>query len=97
MTKSQAVVCRNVTKEFGTNGTRTQVLRGIDWQVSFGEMTLLVGPSGCGKTTLISVIVVTHDPRVYEFANTIAHMEDGVIRRIERNSGVSAPMELSTV
>jgi putative ABC transport system ATP-binding protein len=32
------------------------VLRGIDAEISFGEMTLLVGPSGCGKTTLISVI-----------------------------------------
>ena len=31
-------------------------LRGVDLDVSYGEMTLLVGPSGCGKTTLLSVI-----------------------------------------
>src|ERR1700756_1075732 len=62
MTTQEAVVCCGVTKEFGSNGTRTQVLRGIDWRVRFGEMTLLVGPSGCGKTTLISVIAGLLNP-----------------------------------
>ena len=51
-----AVSCRQVTKEFGTGDNRTLVLRGIDFEARFGEMTLLVGPSGCGKTTLLSVI-----------------------------------------
>ena len=32
------------------------MLRGVDLEVPFGEMSLLVGPSGCGKTTLLSVI-----------------------------------------
>jgi putative ABC transport system ATP-binding protein len=32
------------------------VLRGVDFEAAYGEMTLLVGPSGCGKTTLLSVI-----------------------------------------
>jgi putative ABC transport system ATP-binding protein len=45
-----------VTKEFGTGDNRALVLRGVDFDVRFGEMTLLVGPSGCGKTTLLSVI-----------------------------------------
>jgi putative ABC transport system ATP-binding protein len=57
-----AVQCRNVTKSFGDGDTRTQVLRGIDLGVRFGELTLLVGPSGCGKTTLISVIAGLLDP-----------------------------------
>ena len=51
-----AVSCRHVTKEFGTGDNRALVLRGVDFDVRFGEMTLLVGPSGCGKTTLLSVI-----------------------------------------
>jgi putative ABC transport system ATP-binding protein len=51
-----AVDCRQVTKDFGTGETRVQVLRGVEAQVNYGEMTLLVGPSGCGKTTLISII-----------------------------------------
>jgi putative ABC transport system ATP-binding protein len=51
-----AVSCRRVEKEFGTGDNRALVLRGVDFDVQFGEMTLLVGPSGCGKTTLLSVI-----------------------------------------
>jgi putative ABC transport system ATP-binding protein len=57
-----AVSVRNVTKEFGTGDNRARVLRGVDFDVNFGEMTLLVGPSGCGKTTLLSVIAGLLDP-----------------------------------
>src|ERR1022692_1314255 len=49
-----AVVCRRVTKDFGAGENQVRVLRGVDLDVPFGEMTLLVGPSGCGKTTLLS-------------------------------------------
>jgi len=51
-----AVVCRRVTKDFGTGESQVRVLRGVDLDVPYGQMTLLVGPSGCGKTTLLSVV-----------------------------------------
>lgn len=54
--ESEAVVCRNIHKHFGSDENKTLVLRGIDLNINYGEMTLIVGPSGCGKTTLISVI-----------------------------------------
>jgi putative ABC transport system ATP-binding protein len=57
-----AVFCRGVTKEFGAGATRVQALRGIDLEIAFGQMTLLVGPSGCGKTTLLSVVAGILDP-----------------------------------
>jgi putative ABC transport system ATP-binding protein len=34
-----------------------------------------------------AVIVVTHDSRVFEFADTIAHMDDGRIHEVEVGSG----------
>jgi putative ABC transport system ATP-binding protein len=52
----QAVVCQKVQKVFRNGGTPVEVLRGVDLEVPFGEISLLVGPSGCGKTTLLSVI-----------------------------------------
>ena len=52
----KAVECREVRKSFGQGETRTEVLRGVDFEVELGRLTFLVGPSGCGKTTLISVI-----------------------------------------
>ena len=36
-----------------------------------------------------AVIVVTHDSRVLEFADTIAHMDDGRITNIESGSGMA--------
>jgi len=51
-----AVRIQGVTKHFGEGEQRVQALRGVDWDVYKGQMSLLVGPSGCGKTTLLSVI-----------------------------------------
>ena len=53
---SPAIALRGVTKVFGSGDTKTWALRGVDLDVNYGELTLLVGPSGCGKTTLISII-----------------------------------------
>jgi putative ABC transport system ATP-binding protein len=51
-----AVSCRELTKDFGAGENRVQVLRGVDFEARYGEITLLAGPSGCGKTTLLCVI-----------------------------------------
>jgi putative ABC transport system ATP-binding protein len=51
-----AVVCRGLTKAYGSGNTLTHALQGVDLEVRAGELLMLVGPSGCGKTTLISVI-----------------------------------------
>lgn len=57
-----AVTCRGVTKQFGDGDSRVWALRGVDLDVAFGQMLLLVGPSGCGKTTLLSVIAGILEP-----------------------------------
>lgn len=51
-----AINCRGVTKTYGRGNAAVQALRGVDLDVSTGELLMLVGPSGCGKTTLISVL-----------------------------------------
>lgn len=61
--QTPVVVCRGLTKSYGTGEARTQALRGVDLDIRPGELLMLVGPSGCGKTTLISVIagILDHD------------------------------------
>ena len=71
-----AVSCRQVKKEFGAGENRALVLRGVDFEVAFGEMTLLVGPSGCGKTTLLSVIAGLLDATAGEIAVLGQNMAD---------------------
>jgi putative ABC transport system ATP-binding protein len=50
-----AVSLQGVTKEFGKGESSTLVLRGVNLDVYYGEITLIVGQSGSGKTTLLSV------------------------------------------
>ena len=53
---TNAVRIAGVRKSFGTGGTRTEILHGVDLDVNCGELMLLVGPSGSGKTTLLCVL-----------------------------------------
>ena len=46
------LVLRGLLKSFGT----TEVLRGVDLEVSKGSLAAVLGPSGCGKTTLLRVV-----------------------------------------
>lgn len=61
-TADVAVHVRGVTKEFGTGGSLTRALRGVDLDVPYGELLILAGPSGCGKTTLVSIVAGTLAP-----------------------------------
>ena len=74
-----AVHIQGVTKSFGTGDRRVQALRGVDWDISKGQMSLIVGPSGCGKTTLLSVIAGILDcdaGRVTIFGHDVTAMGD---------------------
>jgi putative ABC transport system ATP-binding protein len=56
-----AVRCQSVTKTYGSGAAQVAALRGIDLEVRYGELLMIMGPSGCGKTTLISIIAAILD------------------------------------
>ena len=52
------ITLRNIQKSFDT----LQVLRGIDLDISKGEIVSIVGPSGAGKTTLLQIMGTLEKP-----------------------------------
>lgn len=45
-----------LARGFGSGSNRLEVLKGIEMEVSQGELVALMGPSGCGKSTLLNII-----------------------------------------
>lgn len=86
-----AVRIRGLTKSFGTGEQRVVAVRGVDWDVQAGQLTLIVGPSGCGKTTLLSVIAGILDGdsgEVEIFGVSVTSMSDRARTRFRaRNIG----------
>jgi putative spermidine/putrescine transport system ATP-binding protein len=48
----------SLSKQFGSQ----QVVKGIDLEISSGELFFLLGPSGCGKSTLLRMIAGLETP-----------------------------------
>ena len=52
------IVCSNICKSFGD----LQVLKGIDFSASKGEVVSIVGASGAGKSTLLQIMGTLMEP-----------------------------------
>lgn len=56
MEKQNFLTISNLKKSFGSGDNRAEVLKGIDFTVTKGEICVLLGPSGSGKSTLLNII-----------------------------------------
>ncbi len=46
------IALKNIHKSYG----KTEIIHGIDMEISDGELIVIVGPSGCGKSTLLRMV-----------------------------------------
>ncbi len=58
----KAIKCKGIKKNFNNSESKTAALKGIDLEIFYNKLTLLVGPSGSGKTTLLSIIATILAP-----------------------------------
>jgi putative ABC transport system ATP-binding protein len=56
MSMDCAISAAGLVKRFKSGRTTADVLKGVDFDAQFAEMTLVMGPSGSGKSTLIATL-----------------------------------------
>jgi lipoprotein-releasing system ATP-binding protein len=71
-----------LTKVYLHGGKRLEVLRGLDLEISAGELVALTGPSGAGKSTFLHVLgtldAPTHGRVLFDGADVFAQGEEAL-------------------
>lgn len=82
--RAGAVALRDVARRFEMRGGAREVLRGVDIQITPGEIVAVVGPSGCGKSTLLRLVAGLDAPS----EGTIG-LDDTAIRDTDERTAVA--------
>ncbi len=81
------IEARNIVKRYGD----LEVLRGVDLEITQGEIVSIVGPSGAGKTTLLQIIGTLDTPQqgevCYEGKNVLTLKDKEMAQFRNRNIG----------
>ncbi len=56
------IAVQGLVKTFTTNGTRVEVLKGLNLEIYSGETLAVVGASGVGKSTLLHILGTLERP-----------------------------------
>jgi putative ABC transport system ATP-binding protein len=82
-----AVEARDLTRVYGEGDTAVEALRGVDIEVSSGELVAVMGPSGSGKSTLMHILAGLDRPTsgtVMIAGTEITHLNDSQLTLLRR-------------
>jgi putative ABC transport system ATP-binding protein len=80
---------RGLTKVYGTGASEVRALQEVDFDLSRGELIVLLGPSGSGKSTLLNIIGGLDVPttgRVFFEGAELTAFDEGELTRFRRDS-----------
>ena len=79
---------RGLTKVYRTGEVEVQALRGLDLEISPGELVVLLGPSGSGKSTLLNILGGLDAPSAGEawfLDHELSRLDDTGLTRYRRD------------
>jgi putative ABC transport system ATP-binding protein len=82
-----AVAASGVSRRYGEGETAVEALRGVDLEVSSGELVAVMGPSGSGKSTLMHILAGLDRPTegtVTIAGQEITTLDDSKLTRLRR-------------
>jgi putative ABC transport system ATP-binding protein len=82
-----AVEARGLTRRYGEGETAVDALRGVDIEVSSGELVAVMGPSGSGKSTLMHILAGLDKPTegtVMIAGTDITRLDDTALTKLRR-------------
>ena len=83
------ITVSDITKSYGTGGSRNQVLKGISLNISDGDFAVILGASGSGKSTFLNVISGLERPdsgSVVYGTSDITKLSDGELTQFRKDN-----------
>ena len=83
------IAVSDITKSYGTGGSRNQVLKGISLQIADKDFTVILGASGSGKSTFLNVISGLERPdsgSVVYGTSDITKLSDGELTQFRKDN-----------
>jgi putative ABC transport system ATP-binding protein len=84
----EVLAAQNITKTFGNNKTKSEVLKGIDFSVQESDFVSILGKSGSGKSTLLYILSGMEPPTsgdVLFRGNKISDLGDKEMSKLRRS------------